>query len=198
MLWFVNLWRLYASWITSATSRWQPKGFWHYCWHGNWKCKKNGWANGWPSSRCEHFIFLWWESFLRSLLVWCWSSGIMSFILVSMMFSALFSLDICHHSSIHIHIWQSVGFGTFLYHSLFVFYSQWWCCISFFTRLIIVIRRGETYITAPSFIKSYLKHHGPWSLHDLNASSWKGISLGRLLIWMATTAVTLHPLLLYG
>ena len=118
MLWFVNLWRLYASWITSATSRWQPKGFWHYCWHGNWKCKKNGWANGWPD-----IYFLWWESVLRSLLIWCWSSGIMSFILVSMMFSALFSLDICHHSSIHIHIWQSVNFGTFITAFLFFILS---------------------------------------------------------------------------
>ena len=31
--------------------------------------------------------------------------------------------------------------------------------------------KGRNLYTAPSFIKSHLKHHGPWSLHDLNASS---------------------------
>lgn len=195
MLWFVNLWRLYASWITSATSRWQPKGFWHYCWHGNWKCKKNGWANGWPSNRCGHLFFMMRISsakFVNMMLV-IWNHEFYP------CKHDVFCFVFTGHMPSLIHPYPHLTISEFwhLHHSLFVFYSQRWCCISFFTSLIIVIRRGETYITAPSFIKSYLKHQGPWSLHDLNASSWKGISFGRLLIWMASTAVSLHPLLLY-
>ena len=118
------------------------------------------------------FHFLWWQSFLWSLL---------SFILVSMRLSILFSLNICHHSSIHIN-----------------FYNQWILVPSFVTAVLFFFPNGgaafvssrfdyrnlhRRILKEPSLIKCYLKHiwstmvHGPLMPQAL----LRGISFGRLV-----------------